>query len=65
MGHRPCLPDSVPVIGRSSNCSNLFFAFGHGHLGMTGAAPTGLHIADLVAGRSPRIDLTPFSIDRF
>jgi D-amino-acid dehydrogenase len=65
MGHRPSLPDSKPVIGRSPIHGNVFYAFGHGHLGLTGAATTGRHVADLVAGRQPAIDLRPFAIDRF
>lgn len=65
MGHRPCLPDSLPVIGPSTKHENVFFAFGHGHLGLTGAAVTGEHIADLVASKQTTIDLSPFRIDRF
>ena len=65
MGHRPSLPDSKPVIGRSSRLSNVFFAFGHGHVGLTGAAPTGEIVADLVDGNEPRIDITAFGADRF
>jgi glycine/D-amino acid oxidase-like deaminating enzyme len=64
-GHRPCLPDSLPVIGRSPCHRNVIYAFGHGHLGLTGAAPTSVHVADLICGRAPAIDLTPFRIDRF
>lgn len=65
MGHRPCLPDSLPVIGRSPRIGNAFFAFGHGHLGLIGAATTGRVIAQLVAGETPMIDLSPYRIDRF
>lgn len=65
MGHRPSLPDSMPVIGRSSRFANAFFAFGHGHVGLSAAAPTAEIVADLVADRSPRIDIAPFSPDRF
>lgn len=65
MGHRPSLPDSLPVIGRSPDVQNAFFAFGHGHVGLTGAAPTGEIIADLVAGREPYMDIAPFAADRF
>jgi D-amino-acid dehydrogenase len=65
MGHRPSLPDSKPVIGRSPVHRNVFYAFGHGHLGLTGAAATGRHIGDLVAERPTAIDLKPFAIDRF
>jgi D-amino-acid dehydrogenase len=65
MGHRPSLPDSLPVIGRSQGAPNAFFAFGHGHVGLTAAAPTGEIVADLVDGRAPFIDIAPFAADRF
>ena len=65
MGHRPCLPDSLPVIGRAGRAENAWFAFGHGHIGMCGAASTGREIANLVAGRRPEIDLAAFSPARF
>lgn len=65
MGHRPSLPDSKPVIGRSPRLPNVFFAFGHGHVGLTGAAPTGEIVADLVEGREPYLDVRPFAAERF
>ncbi len=65
MGHRPSLPDSLPVIGRSPRCGNAILAFGHGHVGLTGAAPTAGHVADLLAGREPAIDLAPYAASRF
>lgn len=65
MGHRPSFPDSLPVIDRASRSSDVLYAFGHGHTGMTGGSTTGKIVADLVAGRSPGIDLTPFSKSRF
>jgi len=65
MGHRPSLPDSLPVIGRARNASNAILAFGHGHVGLTAAAPTGEIVADLVAGREPFMDIAPFAADRF
>jgi D-amino-acid dehydrogenase len=65
MGHRPSLPDSLPVIGRSKHSPDVLHAFGHGHVGMTGGPYTGRIIADLVAGRPAPIDLTPFRPDRF
>ena len=65
MGHRPCLPDSLPVIGRAPRLANTWLAFGHGHLGMCGGASTGREIAHLVAGRQSQIDLSPFRPDRF
>lgn len=65
MGHRPCLPDSLPVIGRAGRAENAWFAFGHGHIGMCGAASTGREIANLVANRPPEIDLSAFTPTRF
>jgi D-amino-acid dehydrogenase len=65
MGYRPSMPDSLPVIGRSPKHANAYFAFGHGHLGLTLAAVTGRLIADLVAGRTPSLDPSPYGIDRF
>ena len=65
MGHRPCLPDSLPMIGPAPRAGNAWFAFGHGHVGMCGAASTGREIANLVAGRQPQIDLAPFAATRF
>lgn len=65
MGFRPSFPDSLPVIGRSPSHANVYFGFGHGHLGLTSAAVTGMAIADLAANRAPAFDLTPFSVARF
>lgn len=65
MGHRPCMPDSLPVIDRVPRMQNAWLAFGHGHIGMCAAASTGREIANLVAGRPPEIDLAPFAATRF
>lgn len=64
-GHRPATPDSLPVIGSSKRRPGVFYAFGHGHLGLTQAATTGHLIAEAVLGRPPSIDMTPYAIDRF
>jgi len=65
MGHRPSLPDSLPVLGPSSATPDVIYAFGHGHVGMTSAPMTGKIVADLVTGRPPSIDIRPFSAGRF
>lgn len=65
MGRRPSMPDSMPVIGRSPRAQNVWYAFGHGHVGLCGGAPTGRIVADLIAGRPPSMDVTPFRIERF
>ena len=65
MGARPTLPDYLPAIGRSKRAGNLYYAFGHQHLGLTLAATTAEGVAALVAGEAAPFDLSPFDIDRF
>ena len=63
MGCRPSLPDSLPVIGPSPADGRLFYAFGHGHLGLTQAAAT----ARLATAWATRQELPPaaFAPERF
>jgi D-amino-acid dehydrogenase len=65
MGARPTLPDYLPAIGRSRQIGNLFYAFGHNHLGLTLGPVTAALMAELIAGDTPRIDLSPFDLARF
>jgi len=65
MGPRPPHPDSKPVIGRSPRFPNVYFAFGHDHLGLTMGGITGKLVSELAAGRPTGVDLAPFRPDRF
>ncbi|MCH1554471.1 MAG: FAD-dependent oxidoreductase [Luminiphilus sp.] len=65
MGRRPSLPDSLPVISSSPLFHNLYFGFGHGHLGLTQAAITGKLLTALASGSQPEVDLAPYRVDRF
>ena len=65
MGFRPSLPDHLPVLGRVPDGRNLFFAFGHQHLGLTLCGVTARIIAAQIMGREAEINLAPFSPDRF
>ena len=65
LGFRPSLPDSLPVIGPSKNYKNLFYAFGHHHLGWTLGAITGKIVAGMIAGENTNLNLTPYSSVRF
>jgi D-amino-acid dehydrogenase len=65
MGHRPATPDGLPVISASRRHASVFYAFGHGHVGLTQAATTGRLVADLIGGRTPVVDMSPYSIARF
>lgn len=65
MGFRPSTPDSKPVIGPSTHHRDIYFAFGHGHMGLSLSAITGQLIAELVGGRPTSVPLAPFAVDRF
>ncbi len=64
MGHRPCFPDTLPVMGGSRH-RGLWFNFGHGHLGLTMSAPSGDILARAICGEPSNIDLAPLSFERF
>lgn len=65
MGHRPSVSDSMPLIGEVSTAKNAYLGFGHDHVGLTGGPKTGRVLSQLVSGRTPNIDLTPFAPSRF
>jgi len=65
LGHRPSLPDSLPVIGFSSKSKNVVYAFGHQHLGMTLAAITGDIVTDLINNNQPKVPIFPYRANRF
>lgn len=65
MGHRPGMPDSLPVIGRAPGRRKVYLNFGHGTLGLTFAAVSAQILADLVAGRRGAIDPAPYGAERF
>ncbi len=64
-GMRPCTPDTLPVIGFSGKTAGLIYATGHGMLGITLAAATGLGVAELALDRRSSLDLEPFSARRY
>ena len=53
---RPMTPQGTPIFGLGRQ-SNLYFNTGHGHMGWTMACGAARIAADLVAGRTPAIDL--------
>ncbi|MFT5704950.1 MAG: glycine/D-amino acid oxidase-like deaminating enzyme [Shewanella sp.] len=65
LGFRPSMPDSLPVLGGSPNHTNVFFSFGHQHLGLTWSAVTAKLVAQEMSGKQPDIDLSDYRIDRF
>lgn len=65
MGERPALPDSLPIIDSVPGAPSVFLAFGHGHLGLSGASTTAYMVSDMIERKVPRIDPGPFSVSRF
>ena len=65
MGFRPSLPDFLPVIGPSKNHKNVFYSFGHHHLGWTLGPISGKIIAGMIADENTNLDLKPYSSLRF
>ncbi|MBV9115687.1 MAG: FAD-binding oxidoreductase [Hyphomicrobiales bacterium] len=65
LGARPSTPDGLPVIGEAPRHRGLFFAFGHGHIGLSNGPITGQVIGDLLLGRPAAFDISPFSATRF
>ena len=65
LGFRPTLPDYLPVIGSSKNYKNVFYSFGHHHLGWTLAAISGKIISNMIANKRTNLNLEPYSSKRF
>ena len=65
LGFRPTLPDMLPVIGSSKNYKNVFYSFGHHHLGWTLGAISGKIISKMIAEEDTNLDLLPYNSVRF
>jgi glycine/D-amino acid oxidase-like deaminating enzyme len=65
MGFRPSLPDFLPVIGPSKNHKNVFYCFGHHHLGWTLGPISGKIISGMIANENTNLNLKAYSSLRF
>lgn len=65
MGHRPAPSDSIPVIGEAPGLKGAWMGFGHHHIGLTAGPKTGRLLAQMIAGKKPNLDVTPYSPARF
>jgi len=65
LGFRPTLPDYLPVIGSSKKYKNIFYCFGHHHLGWTLGPISGKIISGMIAEENTNLDLKPYSSLRF
>lgn len=64
-GLRPCSPDGLPYIGRSTKYKNLTFATGHAMMGLSLAPGTGKLVAEIISGQKSSVDLGLFGVERF
>ncbi|MDA9121506.1 FAD-binding oxidoreductase [Candidatus Pelagibacter sp.] len=65
LGFRPTLPDYLPVIGPSKKHKNVFYCFGHHHLGWTLGPISGKIVSGMIAEENTNLDLKPYSSLRF
>ena len=65
LGFRPSLPDFLPIIGPSKNHKNVFYCFGHHHLGWTLGPISGKIVSGMVAEENTNLNLVPYSSVRF
>ena len=65
LGFRPTLPDFLPVMGPSKNHKNVFYCFGHHHLGWTLGPISGKIVSGMVAQENTNLNLVPYSSERF
>ena len=65
LGFRPTLPDFLPVLGSSKNHKNLFYSFGHHHLGWTLGAISGKIISGMIAEENTNLNLSAYNPQRF
>jgi D-amino-acid dehydrogenase len=64
-GLRPCTPDGLPILGRSSSFDNLILAAGHAMIGVSLGPVTGSLVARIACGEPTDIDLSALKPDRF
>jgi len=64
-GLRPCSPDGLPYIGKSSKCENLTIATGHAMMGWSLGPATGKLVSEIISNKKPSVDLKLMSPDRF
>ena len=58
-------PDHNPIIGASSDVEGFHTIAGFSGHGFQHAPAAGRILADVMTGRDPKFDLTPFALDRF
>lgn len=63
-GLRPGSPDDAPFIGEHPNIKGLFVCAGHHRNGFATGPASARLVVDMMLGRQPLVDPTPFQLDR-
>jgi sarcosine oxidase subunit beta len=64
-GYYEVSPDHNALVGEAAEPSRFLYATGFSGHGFQQAPAVGEHIAELVVGRRPTLDLSAFSLERF
>ncbi|MFN4147746.1 MAG: NAD(P)/FAD-dependent oxidoreductase, partial [Runella sp.] len=64
-GLRPCSPDGLPYIGRTSKFNNLTLATGHGMMGISLGPATGKLVSEIIGEQKTSVNIEPFRPSRF
>ena len=65
LGSRPTIIDSLPMIGKAPKHKNLWFNFGHNHIGLSTSAGSAVIISEMIQNKKTNINADPFSPKRF
>ncbi len=65
LGSRPTIIDSLPMIGKAPKHKNLWFNFGHNHIGLSTSAGSAVIISEMIQNKRTSINAEPFSPKRF
>ena len=65
LGSRPTLIDSMPMIGKAPKHKQLWFNFGHNHIGLSTSAGSAKILADMIENKKIAIDISPYCPNRF
>jgi sarcosine oxidase subunit beta len=64
-GYYEVSPDWNAIVGETAEPEGFFYATGFSGHGFQQSPAVGEHVAELVTGRTPTLDLSPFSLERF
>ena len=64
-GYYEMSPDHNAIVGTASEPEGFLYATGFSGHGFQQGPVVGEYLADLALGRQPKLDLSPFSLDRF